>query len=261
MPAGQLASANYLREESTKKLVAWNVQGGGGRRIHRIATELIQRDADVIVLGEYVRGRSDSLTALLAAAGWSHIALSGPPEGYGGVAIASRLRLVPMPATNDLGPQALFRHIGVAVPDAAIELRGIYGPLARDPHQVFWEGLLASLASSRDGAVLALVDFNSGSPGADTPGPALFSSRYFDALMGVGYQDLWRRMNGPEARQYTWESKRKDQIFPFPLDHAFGSEAVANRTVGCSYDHEVRQAKLSDHSLMTIELAEAPPGS
>lgn len=34
------------------RLVAWNIQGGGGKRIAAIAAELVDRDADAVVISE-----------------------------------------------------------------------------------------------------------------------------------------------------------------------------------------------------------------
>lgn len=237
------------------KIVAWNIQGGGGKRISGIASKLIEYAADVVVLGEYIPGRSDPLIDLMSSAGWVHQVLPEPPERYGGVAVVSRVALEPLEDTSDLGPQAHFRHIGVTLLDAGIQLRGIYGPLHADPYDAFWEGLQASLNSQRHLPVLVMGDFNSGSPLFDTPGTKLFCSHHFNRLSEAGYTDLWRRIHGCEACEYTWQCSRKGEIFPFRLDHAFGSQKVVDRLDACKYDHEVRLSKLSDHSLLSVEVS------
>jgi exodeoxyribonuclease-3 len=71
-----------------------------------------------------------------------------------------------------------------------------------------------------------------------------------------GWTDLWRRFNG-NAKEYTWYSKRKGGVprNGFRIDHAFASPAMLPRVVNCRYSHEEREAGVSDHSVLVLEIA------
>ena len=74
------------------RVVAWNVQQGGGSRIPRIVTALTALDPDVLVLSEY--RASGPLAAAIAQHGWTHqIGLPDPAGGYASVLMASRRTL------------------------------------------------------------------------------------------------------------------------------------------------------------------------
>jgi len=238
-------------------IVAWNIQGGGGRRVGAIADELIRRDADVFVIGEYVRGKSEPLVERLADEGWVHAELPEPPDRYGGVAVISRHVLKRLDPLSGMGEQADYRHVGVGIAGTGMEIRAVYGPLHKDPYRLFWESLLGDLSEQADRPTLVIGDFNAGMPRTDNEASTFFCSRYFEQFPGIGYTDLWRRSNGADAREHTWECRRDGTVFPHRLDHAFGSPTVTSRLRACHYDHAVRRAKLSDHSLLTVELDDA----
>ena len=230
-------------------VVSWNIRQGGGKRADSIAQELIGRSPDVLVLGEYMTGVSATLIEQLSAAGWTHHSIVEPPERLGGVAILSRapVERVPVP----IGLESLgFRYQAVRIPALDLELRAIYAPLHQDPYREFWESALDSLEADSGRPVLVVGDLNMGASGIDSPAKDVFCDRFFRQLPGRGYSDLWRRTNGADAREYTWHGR----VNPYRLDHAFGSPAIVGRLVGCSYDHRVREAGLSDHSLLAVEL-------
>lgn len=232
------------------EILAWNIRSGGGVRSHAIAAELIRRDPDVIVVGEYQTGTSARLMHELEEAGWAHQVRPDPPGRYGGVAVLSKSQLVVRPLPASLLPFA-FRFVAVGVPAWGLELRAVYAPLHKDPYAEFWDAMLASLESESDGQVLMVGDLNTGRSHVDAPVPNFFCSSYFSELPSRGYTDLWREMHGPDAREYTWLGR----VNPYRLDHAFGTAPLRSRLRACSYDHAVRESGLSDHSLLLVRLA------
>jgi exonuclease III len=66
----------------------------------------------------------------------------------------------------------------------------------------------------------------------------------------IGFCDLWRRRN-PEGREFSWYSTRGNG---FRIDHAFLSPALAGRAGAVRYSHEEREARLSDHSVLILDL-------
>lgn len=231
------------------KLLSWNIQQGGGRRLARIEAAVRGHDPDTMVLGEYHPGRSDPLLAKLADV-WPFQVLTEPPALYGGLALLSRIELEPVAL-----PERLFtfshRVLPVQVPTAGLMVIGLYGPLHKDPFDEYWHGLLDFLSECQGSPTVVVGDFNTGAPLLDGPDGTFFCSEYFGRLPEAGYRDLWRIEHGNDRREHTWFG----QMSPFRLDHAFGSGGLGGRVISCRYDHNVRETKVSDHSAMIVEIA------
>jgi exonuclease III len=69
-------------------------------------------------------------------------------------------------------------------------------------------------------------------------------------LSELGWVDAWRRFH-PGETEWTWGSNHGNG---FRVDHAFASPALADRLRGCRYSHAERQAKVSDHSMVLVEV-------
>ena len=233
-------------------IVAWNIRWGGQDRVERIAQTFRDYSPDVIVLSEYQPKGSASLLAALAEQGFVHQAVTSPPERKGGVAIVSRHQLSPIALPTSLVPFN-WRYLPVSVPELSIEIIGLYGPLQKEPYDAFWEAALDALETASLRSTLVVGDFNTGESLVDTPVADFFCSRFFSSLSTRGYTDLWRQMAGREAREYSWLGT----VNPFRLDHAFGTQSVVSRLRSCSYSHAERLSGASDHSLLSVELADA----
>lgn len=124
-------------------------------------------------------------------------------------------------------------------------------PTRKKGAALFWEALLESLEGESESPVLMLGDLNACLPRVDTTATAsLFSAKYFKRLASCGYTDMWRTMNDSTADICTWQGS----AHPYRLDHAFGTASIVPRVRSCAYDHSVRLAGLSDHSLLSISI-------
>ena len=229
------------------RLLAWNIRQGGGSRLARIAGVLEHHEADILVLSEYRGGQSAvRLLAALDALGYRYATSLMPPPGRTGVLIAARHAFREHGIVG-IGLAEPYRMVSVAF--ASFRLVGVYMPnlLAKVP---YWEALIATLLGDRDGAALAIGDFNTCRPYLDEAGAIDRTAHYMDRIAEIGFCDLWRRRN-PTAREYSWFSTRGNG---FRIDHAFLSAALAARAGTIRYSHEERLAGLSDHSPLILEL-------
>jgi exonuclease III len=233
------------------RILNWNIKWGGQDRVRRISHAIRERKPDVVFLTEYQPRGSAPLLGELAAAGWVYQVLSSPPPRRGGVAIVSRMPVISKAPPTDLTPFAA-RYVGVTVPDAGIDVRGVYGLLEKEPYNEFWSALLNSLERDAKDSVIVVGDFNTGESELDAPRPNFYCSEYFCALPKRGFTDLWRHKRGREAREYTWNGRKN----PYRLDHAFGTASVVARLQSCDYSHKERDSGISDHALMLVELAD-----
>lgn len=230
------------------KLLSWNIQQGGGKRLDRIEDAIRRHDPDVIVLGEYMPNASRPLIDRLAST-WPHRVLTEPPPRRGGLAVVSRIELQPMPVPTGPG-EFPYRYLPVRLVPLGINVIGVYGPLHQEPYDAYWEGVLGDLAKLAATPSLVVGDFNTGASLIDAPDRAFFCSAHFSRLPTVGYRDLWRERSGPDHQEFTWYGR----VNGFRLDHAFGTQNLAERVRDCRYDHAVREEQISDHSALVVEL-------
>jgi len=221
---------------------------GGGTRLARIGEALARHDADILVISEYRGGESGvRLRAALTALGYGHLSATTPPPGGNGVLIAARAPF------DDEGPVADM----LAEPHRLV--RAHFGPVAiyavYMPNLVkkvpYWRALIAALAAeSLDARSLAIGDFNTCRAYVDEPGAIDVCAHFMDEIEAIGFSDLWRRRN-PEGREFSWYSTRGNG---FRIDHAFLSPALIGRAGPVRYSHEERESRLSDHSVLILDL-------
>ena len=234
------------------RVLAWNIRAGGGARLDRIAAALARHDADVVVLSEYHAGAAGGrLRAALFALGYRHMTAAEPPAGRKGVLIAARRSF------REHG--RLDETIGepwklVAIDIGTLHLVGVYMPnlLAKLP---YWEALVTHLAPRHDGRALAIGDFNTCRAFLDEAGNTDRCAHFMDRVDAAGFQDLWRRRH-PERLEFSWFSHRNNG---FRIDHAFLSRRLAARAGAIGYSHREREAGLSDHSALLVDLAPRAP--
>jgi len=233
---------------SNLRLLAWNIRQGGGTRLSRIGEALARHDADILVISEYRGGDSgDRLRAALMALGYRYLSAVLPPAGKNGVLVAARQPF------DDGGPVAMdlpepWRMVRVYI--GPLRLYGIYMPnlVAKAP---YWQQLIGALATeSLQSEALAIGDFNTCRAYVDEPGAIDVCAHFIDEVEAVGFCDLWRRRY-PEGREFSWYSTRGNG---FRIDHAFVSAATAARAGPVRYSHDEREARLSDHSVLLLDL-------
>jgi exonuclease III len=239
------------------RFLSWNVMAGGGSRCGPIVEVLRRYDADVIALQETISGRAGDLCHTLRGAGYVH-GLSAPrgPKDRG-LCLLSRapLRRVARSAPPQAGvyPRGWLE---VDLVGTGVRLAAVYGPAEGPAVAAFWDAAARWVGRRVRLPFLMLGDFNAGASGVDAEGYRFRAGRAFAALAAVGLVDLWRREHG-DAREHTWFS-HPGPARPgrgFRIDHAFASPGLAERLTGCRYDHEVRERRWSDHSLLVVDLA------
>jgi exodeoxyribonuclease-3 len=240
------------------KLLCWNIQHGGGSRVERIIEELAAHDADVMALTSYRTDRGKVLTAALRDRDWLHVQTNNPSETENGIAIFSR---APLRALKAAGVDPL-RTLAVQVPEYGFGVVVWRVPAAngrKTPSGIakarFWDAMLAEARRRLDRPFLFCGDWNTGAHRQDETGKTFVCAEQFAALSELGWIDLWRR-DHPESSEWTWYSSfaggtRRNG---FRLDHAFATPSLASRVVHCRYSHVEREAGISGHSIVIVEV-------
>jgi exodeoxyribonuclease-3 len=237
------------------RLVAWNLLHGGGERIPRLVDALVSHEPDVCVLAETRQARMPQLLQLMRQAGFPHVATTMMPARKNGVAVFSRTRLSGSPSpSGDVYRQRWletttvhgFRLLASHVPPKI--------SIGVDQKHAFWETLLTFARLHVQTETIIIGDLNTGAPYRDEHRATLYCAEQFDALTQSGWIDAWRHFNGPNKKEWSWAYPNRPS-YGYRLDHAFCSPALAKRLKDCRYSHIERHIRLSDHSILTVDLA------
>jgi exodeoxyribonuclease-3 len=231
------------------RVATLNLQHGGGARVKGLCEALGRLDADVLVLTEFRIGqRADALTAWLRERGYGQISHGGPPEKVNSVLVAARdgvIRPRPLPVASTHAHRVVELTVGETL------IVGVYFPCNMIKDR-FWRAEFLPYVASRVGEQCMVIgDFNTGKHRIDEDGATFFSADCIDALESDGWVDPWRARN-PVAREFTWFSHTGNG---FRLDHAYASPALVHRVAAAWYDHTPREARVTDHGALVVELS------
>lgn len=73
---------------------------------------------------------------------------------------------------------------------------------------------------------------------------------FYDKIINFGFTDAYKLCN-PQGRDYSWVGRTNDG---YRYDYCFVSNDLKENIINCSYIHETRKSKITDHSAITIEL-------
>lgn len=244
------------------RILSWNIQHGGGSRIPRIVEEISAYDPDVVALTEYRAVPGLSLCTAMKDRGLPCVETSNPTGSRNGIAIFSRspIQLRPCPAPAE----SQFRWLDVHLPEYGFSAGILHimaaGSGTKSPCHLakvaLWDSVLAAAEVRLHEPWLLLGDWNTGAHRLDEAGRTFVCAGHFAKLAAMGWTDLWRRHH-PGATEYTWYSKFKGgaRANGFRLDHAFATPSLQSRVTTCRYSHAERDAGVTDHSMMIVEVA------
>jgi exonuclease III len=244
------------------KLLSWNIQHGGGARLARIVEELAAYDADVIALTEYRAELGKELCSAMSERGWPYAETTGPSDNENGIAVFSRaqmLRAQQCPAA----PEHRVRWLDIDLPEYGFGIGVLHIPAAGSskahPLNVskkrYWDTVLRVAQSRLHEPSLLVGDWNTGAHHVDEKGRTFVCSEHFLRMPELGWTDMWRHHNHG-ATEWTWFSKLKGGARGngFRLDHCFATPSLVPRVVSCRYSHAERDAGVSDHSLVIVDV-------
>lgn len=242
------------------KIACWNIRQGGAGGLKPIGERLRSHQPDIIVLLEF-RQSSCALALALVSEGWTHVQSTEPEGKENGVCVLARTPLVRHPSPDSDWPDPK-RWIGVDVPDWGFGLIGLYLPGEAYPiprKQPYWRALLAAAERRKSEPLLLIGDLNTGAHYKDEADATFCCATEFETL-GRSWVDAWRHFHS-EEREYSWFGKRKGGAIGngYRIDHAFVSQVLLPRLMGCNYSHQEREAGMSDHSVLLVEIGDPLP--
>jgi exodeoxyribonuclease-3 len=233
------------------RITTWNIRGGGGVRLGAITERLRAEASDFCLLTEY---RTKPGVVLRDHFSDHHQAETDPPLNQNGILAYSKNPLIPIDPTRRTRPRSVHRWLSVHMPETDILVLGLHIPnqSERWNKDEFWKHVCAFAKRNKTARAIILGDLNTGLD-ADTENERFLHSPQFQNLLNLGWVDSYRAIHG-DRREYSWFSPNRGN--GYRLDHIFLSPSLAPKLIGANYDHDVRSSRLSDHSLLSVDLAE-----
>ncbi len=235
------------------RILSWNILHGGGKRAEAILDAIKKHKPDIVTLQEF-RHSSNKMQLLT---GLSEMGLKNQfvPDTQSArensLIIAARyeFQAVVFPDASEISTHAIE-----SVFPALGDLKMIAVHLPHKKKQLpYFHALLDLGASVTNGNGLLIGDFNCGIPFEDSETKSFYATHLFQQLLRNGWIDAWRSRN-KNKREFTWISTKQHNGFRY--DHALVTEGFNSKIIDIRYDHEVRLDKLSDHSLLLIDIDE-----
>ena len=248
-------------------LLTFNIGNPSAARARLQLQWLASRTEQVLVLTETKASAGCELLADAFTAAGHSVVYPRPEAGDYGAMIVSRVALRPDSFGDRVG-YLPSRAAAALLPTAGgpIRLIGLYVPsrdasLDKTERKKKWLAAChAALTDARDVPTVLLGDLNVLEPDHQPRYPffAPFEYDFYRALVGEhGLVDAFRHLH-PTDREYSWVGRTGDG---YRYDHAFCSTALQDHVIGCRYDHQPRDNRLSDHSALTLHLAVAAPAA
>jgi exonuclease III len=248
--------------EGKLRLLAWNIQNGGGTRLPHIIEEISAYDSDVVALTEFHVGTGLTLCAALKERGLPYVEITSTTADQDAVAVFSRTpirrsRFCPAP------PESQNRWLDIDLPEYGFGVGILHimaaGSSAKSPATAaksrYWDAVLQAAEARLSEPFLFIGDWNTGAHRIDESGKTFVCAEQFAKLSAMGWTDMWRHYN-PGVTEYTWFSKFKGgaRRNGFRVDHAFATPSLQPRITSCRYSHAERDAGVSAHSIMIVEV-------
>ena len=228
------------------RILTWNIRHGGRSRAERLLKSLEAHNPDVVVLTEFRNNDCGlQIRQRLESFGLRQQSGSYAAPSINAVLVAARERLAAQ-VFDDLGENA---HRCVLARIRGINIFGLYFPYGLEKDFLF-QFLIDLAPRYLQGRSLLIGDLNTGKHHLDEAGATFFCSEHFERLEAQGWVDAWRHRY-PVGREYTWYSHAGNG---FRIDHAFVSPSLLPKVGRIEYSHQEREAALSDHSALIVEI-------
>jgi exonuclease III len=243
------------------RILSWNIQHGGRSRLPRIVEEVSAYDPDVVALTEYRAAPGVVLCAAMKERGLPYCETTNPSGSRNGIAVFSRalIRVKPCAAP----PESQVRWLDIDLPEYGFSVCTLHvmaaGSTVGSPCNVakaqFWNAVLVTAEARLHKPYLLIGDWNTGAHRLDETGKTFVCAEQFAKLSAIGWTDMWRHHH-PGTTEWTWYSKFKGGARGngFRLDHAFATPSLLPRVKSCRYSHAERDAGVSDHSLVILDV-------
>ena len=226
------------------KLLAWNIRQGGGSRVLKIIEKVNKSKADIISFSEFRNNHHGiRLRNKFMELGYRFQFVSASTPQENSVCIFSKF-----PAHSILYSASDYEYFGnvITVEFDAFRFTGVYLP-HKKKHKLF--NILFNEANAEVPAVI-MGDYNTGKNYIDQKGDSFWYTTEMKKLEKLGMIDAFRKMH-EDSMEYSWVSHQGNG---YRYDQCYVDESLQSIIRDCYYEHSWREAGISDHSPLFLEL-------
>ena len=232
-----------------RKLVigTWNLRHGGGVRTEKILCSIkVNNKVDVWVLTEYRNNQNREIFEQgLKKQGYLYFQSINVEPKLNSVLIASKIEFKSKTFPN-------LKEHEQRIIKIEIEKYTIYGCYFPNMNikKVIFDFLMSEIEKYGTNNLIFTGDFNTGKHYLDEKGATFLHANFLDLFEKVGLIDAWREIHKVK-KEFSWFSHIGNG---FRLDHFFIDKNLTDKIIDCEYIHKYREEKISDHSMMILEL-------
>lgn len=210
-----------------------------------------EHNPDIIGLLEFRQERIIEMSLALASNGWPYLLSSQPPQNTNGILIASKkpMDVVPRECPE---PETSHRWIEVVPTGSDLRILVVHVPSAVeiDRRMNFWEDLISHARSMMEKRARAVIigDLNTGLAD-DAEGTVFLGSDKFQALLDLGWKDVWREYR-QKSKEFSWYGSKGQG---YRHDHVMMTPFI-DRPAWAKYSHQERIDDISDHSPLIFDI-------
>ncbi len=229
------------------KILSWNIRQGGSSRIKNIVLECLKENPNILIFTEYRNNYAgDKLKKTLFNNGFKYFHHIHLEKNINTVLIATQAESSLDKTFHKNISEKSRKNILKVIVDS-VSIYGVYFPQKNEKKQTF-KILLKEMESLKENTIF-IGDFNTGKHFIDEKQKTFYCAEDFKLLENNDFIDAWRSENG-DKKEYSWFSRIGNG---FRIDHAFISKRLS-KNLKCYYNHNVRIEKLSDHSMLVLEI-------
>ena len=228
------------------KITTRNIQSGWGKRISLILECIRENsDSDIFIITEYRNNHKEIIYNKLLLLWYKFIYGATEELNKNSLIIASK-KDFHIQLFNNLQEHS---HRVIKIYDQDYMIYWCYFPQGKYKKIIF-DFLLEEIKKNKNKKIIITWDINTGKHFIDEEKKTFIYSEYLDILETKWIIDAWRLKN-KNSKEYSWYSHAGNW---FRIDHFFISDNLSQNIINCKYNHTYRENKISDHSMMNLEL-------
>lgn len=231
------------------EIVSLNIQHGGGKRINHIIEyfDTYCNEADIFIICEYRSNINGTiLNEYFRSIDCKYQYFDeNVSRKSNGIYVASKIEFEKENLSSLLGDES--KRI-MKLHNSLLTLFPVYFANHNKKKTIF--EFIMNEKFDLNGRIVLMGDFNTGLPFFDEKGETFWGASYFKKITDMGFIDCYRSIYGNKT-EFSWYSNKGNG---FRIDHAFITSKYNNEISACHYDSKPRNSKISDHSLMRLDL-------
>jgi len=228
------------------KILSWNIQSGGGRRLHLIIERILTLEPDIFIATEFRANKSAAaLNNALRVLYPYHAHAASEFSNINSVAIYSKENFTRLPcrcAKED-------RHRFISINLNGVKIIGAYFAQGMAKQSQF-NYLIKDAQRNGTKNKIIIGDLNTGNSDMDSEYSSFYCEDDFRILATKLFSDAYRYKN-KQKRVYSWWSNNG---YGYRIDHCLCDASLSKKIKKCYYIEKWKDAGASDHAPLFVEL-------